>query len=83
MIFFLQNDLIIDLPRRRKQTARYGGHENMDLSDLESSDSDDDGGKGRRKSRRSKKMEEENEEDVDYYTRSDCFRVEKMILVFG
>ncbi len=38
----LQNDLIIEMPRKRKQTRRFGGQE-MDLdniSDLDSSDSE-------------------------------------------
>ena len=42
LVRFFQNDLIIEMPRRRQQTKRFGGQE-MDLdniSDLDSSDSE-------------------------------------------
>ena len=42
MYGYFQNDLIIEMPRKRQQTKRFGGQE-MDLdniSDLDSSDSE-------------------------------------------
>ena len=65
----------------------------MEMSDIESSSSSDDEGGTRvgRKSRRKKRSK--NDEDVDYageelvrgenYWRSECFKVEKNLLVYG
>ncbi|XP_041376531.1 chromodomain-helicase-DNA-binding protein 8-like isoform X2 [Gigantopelta aegis] len=90
-----KNNLIIDLPRRRKQTSRYGNEDGMmEISDVESSSSSDEDGGGRsnRKSSRRKKNKK-NDDDVDYageelvkgenYWRSECFKVEKNLLVYG
>ena len=42
ILTYFQNDLIIEVPRRRQQTRRFGGQEmNLDnISDLDSSDSE-------------------------------------------
>lgn len=90
-----QNDLIIEEPRQRRQTTRYGNQDNVvDMSELEtSSDTDDEeGGQGRR-GRRSKKRRNRDPKDEDFeapedgaegrYTRAECFRVEKNLLVYG
>ena len=88
-----QNDLIMEMPRQRKQTARYGNQDVMEnMSELDSSDSDEyPGGKGKNKGKKpGKKGKRRGEDDsevedgpVDYYTRSDCFKVEKNLLVYG
>ena len=108
----IQNDLIIEMPRKRKQTARYGNQDSiLDMSELDTSDTDyeegdDVGGTGTRgKGKRNKKKEEKEEkrrtgrrgrrprdEEVDgdnvdvptgTYTRSEYFKVEKHLLVYG
>ena len=89
--------LIQDLPRQRKQTSRYvvsneGGDMMDNLSEFDSSadsDFDDEGAYMRgKKSERLKKrrrfVEKEGAEGpFDFYSRSDCFRVEKCLLHFG
>ncbi len=141
----LQNDLIIEMPRKRQQTRRFGGQEmNLDnISDLDSSDSEaaelaeemglqtraaNKRAKGKsehlhssfeshftrsphmcckicrddlfpwavrvrfftdtRSSRKSRRNQEDydfsiGEDDDGRYNRSDCFKVEKMLLVYG
>ena len=86
------------MPRQRKQTARYGNQDSiLDMSELETtSDSDYDEEKesqklgrgarkgGKRRGRRPK--DEDVEGDVDGaqgYTRSEFFKVEKNLLVYG
>ena len=106
-----QNDLIVQEPRRRKQTARYGNQDQiMDMSELETSDSDYDEekemgnqalGRGRRNikgrgeaigTRRGGRRGRRGREDDDgmdgelpngTYVRSECFKVEKHLLVYG
>lgn len=94
----VQNELIIQEPRLRKQTARYGNDETaMEMSELESSShsEDDDEGTGltRRGKKSSKKGRNRNkDEDADFdgedfygsgYGRPECFKVEKNLLVYG
>ena len=102
----------MELPRRRKQTARYGGQDNLELSDLESTDSDASNaststittttgeiptgketrastkkkrGKGKKNLRSSDPDNYSDEEfsSAGLYNRSDLFRVEKLVLVYG
>ena len=92
---FLQNDLIIEQPRVRKQTTRFGGQDAaLEMSDLESSGSDDDDGTGTGKgkkgkgtrSRKARSREEDfepGEEISGNYLRAECFKVEKHLLVYG
>lgn len=90
--FLIQNALIIEEPRQRRQTARYGKEESVvDMSDLESSsDSDSEMRFSCRKGRKSRRGRG-NDDDYTYndgissegYTRSDCFKVEKHLLVYG
>ncbi|XP_025076427.1 chromodomain-helicase-DNA-binding protein 8-like isoform X4 [Pomacea canaliculata] len=87
-----KNALIIEEPRQRRQTARYGKEESVvDMSDLESSsDSDSEMRFSCRKGRKSRRGRG-NDDDYTYndgissegYTRSDCFKVEKHLLVYG
>ncbi len=91
------------MPRKRKQTARYGNQDLLkDMSDLETSDSDEDydgngvsrgnkklkSGKLGRPSRRGRRPR--GDEDFEFedvpegcFARSDCFKVEKNLLVYG
>ncbi|XP_050399765.1 chromodomain-helicase-DNA-binding protein 9 isoform X2 [Patella vulgata] len=84
-----RNDLIIEQPRRRKQTARFGNDDNVvDMSELESSsDSDDENKSSKRKSKRGRKKDDDEDFNEDYtgdgYCRSECFKVEKMLLIYG
>ena len=95
-----QNDLIIEMPRRRKQVARYGKQdEAVHISDLETSGSDADYDEGTlslsQRGGRRKKRGGRHGHDYDDgsammsanvgegYSRSDCFNVEKLLLVFG
>ena len=92
----LQKELIIVEPRQRRQTNRYGNDETvMEISDLEStsgSDNEKDGSattKQSKKSKKQKKTKEEDDEDYandvpgDKYDRAECFKVEKLLLVYG
>ncbi|KAK3608042.1 hypothetical protein CHS0354_031028 [Potamilus streckersoni] len=94
-----RNELIVEEPRVRKQTARYGNNDNIvDMSELESSsnsdDEEDSGGRkkekgGRRgRSRRGRRgdMDEDFQGDDmcgNGYGRSELFKVEKHLLVYG
>ncbi|XP_013394879.1 chromodomain-helicase-DNA-binding protein 8 isoform X2 [Lingula anatina] len=89
-----RNELIIEMPRQRKQTARYGDQNAMmeNMSELESSSDDDDNGvstgkpgkkKGRRGRRRNDEEFDDDEVEPGVYTRAECFRVEKNLLVYG
>ena len=98
------------MPRKRKQTARYGNQNLLDeMSDLGSSDSDEEfdenaaagerlglgrgrgrggrmSGRGGRRGRRGRGDDENFEMDdapEGLYTRSECFKVEKSLLVYG
>ncbi|XP_074646816.1 chromodomain-helicase-DNA-binding protein 8-like isoform X2 [Tubulanus polymorphus] len=104
-----KNDLIIEQPRARKQTARYGNEDSiLDMSDLslDSEDSEnneyeeeDSKGKGKgknkekimkrtRRSRKQKALDDAQQQIKDAnpngcYTRSEFFKVEKNLLVYG
>jgi len=75
----------MDVPRQRKVTSRYGKHDSMlHMSDLDSSNSDDDDLHGRVKKAKRKKRQAGREVDGSIvYTRAECFKVEKNLLVFG
>lgn len=67
----LQNTLVIDTPRIRKQTRHFSNKDDdmVEFSDLESDDED------RPRARR--------QDRKNGYGRTDCFRVEKHLLVYG
>ncbi|XP_067933470.1 chromodomain-helicase-DNA-binding protein 8-like [Watersipora subatra] len=92
----VKSDLIIVEPRRRKQTKRFGGHGSAQLeeiSDLDtSSDSDADDRKLSTKAARGRKSRARKDDDFEIddnapppgcYARPECFKVEKMLLVYG
>lgn len=72
-----QNTLVIDTPRVRKQTRHYSSvkeEEMMEFSELESDE--DEPSKPSSKPRRP-------QDKAQGYPRSECFRVEKNLLVYG
>lgn len=75
-----QNTLVIDTPRVRKQTRQYSSlrGEGGDLSDL---DSDDEYPPAN--SRQSRASRRSDRHSGGGYGRTDCFRVEKHLLVYG
>jgi hypothetical protein len=102
----LQNDLIIEMPRQRKQVCRYGKQdEAVRISDLETSDSEAEedenngaaaaaagtglrgtGGKRRRRGGRDKDFDDAPfmpDKGSEGFSRSDCFTVEKNLLIYG
>lgn len=92
----LQNELIIQEPRQRKQTARYGNDDSMmEISDLDSTSNSDDEDEESRKTRSGIKKrgrpgrkrrgsdDDYDADDAEGYGRSDCFKVEKNLLVYG
>lgn len=73
----LQNTLVIDTPRVRKQTRHYSSvkeDEMLEFSELESDE--DEPSKPTTKPRRP-------QDKAQGYPRSECFRVEKNLLVYG
>lgn len=83
-------------PRSRKKIQRFGGHENLDpsnVSDLDSSDDSDEEGRrggGKRRSSRRRRgdddedyMEDEREVEYGTWSKSELFRLEKSFLTFG
>ena len=63
----LQDERIIDAPRQRKQTKRFGNEDiDFEMSDLDSEEEDSDMMPRRRA-----------------WTRVECFRVEKNLLIYG
>ncbi|KAL3860710.1 hypothetical protein ACJMK2_010796 [Sinanodonta woodiana] len=94
-----RNELIVEEPRVRKQTARYGNNDNIvDMSELESSSNSDDeedssgkkkekgGRRGRSRRGRRGDMDEDFQADDmcgNGYGRSELFKVEKHLLVYG
>jgi hypothetical protein len=104
LIAILQNDLIIEMPRQRKQVCRYGKQdEAVRISDLETSDSEVEedenngtaaagsgqrgvGGKRRRRGARDKDLDDAPfmpDKTREGFSRSDCFTVEKNLLIYG
>lgn len=72
-----QNTLVIDTPRVRKQTRHYSSvkeDEMLEFSELESED--DEPSRPASKPRRP-------QDKAQGYPRSECFRVEKNLLVYG
>lgn len=70
----IQESLVIDTPRVRKQTRHYNSFEDdelMEFSELDS-DSEERPCRTRRLGERSRR-----------YLRAECFRVEKNLLIFG
>lgn len=75
--FFFKNTLVIDTPRVRKQTRHFSSvkeDEMLEFSDLESDE--DEPCKPTSKPRRP-------QDKAQGYPRSECFRVEKNLLVYG
>ncbi|XP_053402464.1 chromodomain-helicase-DNA-binding protein 8-like isoform X5 [Mercenaria mercenaria] len=88
-------ELIVDEPRVRKRTARYGNNDSLaDMSDLGSeSDSDEDGSRKGKKGRRGRRGDDDDEDFEKErhrakpagtgYGRSELFKVEKGLLHYG
>lgn len=72
-ICLLQNSLVIDTPRVRKQTRPFSATKD-ELAEL--SEGESDGDETKPKFRR-------NNERLNSYGRTECFRVEKNLLVYG
>ena len=73
----VQNNLVIDTPRVRKQTRHFSTLRDDDLvefSDLESEDEE---------RPRSRRHDRHHHAWHHAYGRTDCFRVEKHLLVYG
>lgn len=74
----IQNKLIIEQPRRRKQTRRFGGHtQDLEVVAEIGSDSDSDYDEKVQSRRQKRKSKNKN------WARKDFFRVEKHLLTFG
>ncbi|XP_015793545.1 chromodomain-helicase-DNA-binding protein 7 isoform X2 [Tetranychus urticae] len=91
-----KNDLIVQEPRRRTQTKRFGQDEQMlEISDADSSDEDEEnvstrtrGGKTKfklKKGKRGREREDEFMEDFapGNWTKAECYQVEKGLLCYG
>nr|QVX32607.1 CHD6/7/8/9 [Platynereis dumerilii] len=92
-----KDNLIIEMPRQRKQTARYGNQDmlsEMEEAEYDSEDEDDETqrGKGKKGMRPPGKRGRKNKEDDFFdpdeecgglYGRSEMFKVEKNVLVYG
>lgn len=90
-----QNELIIQEPRRRTQTRRFGTDDIIDLSELESSDEDDENvssrTRGGSKKGSKKGLKGRGRDDEDFmedlppgnWTRAECYKMEKGLLTFG
>lgn len=92
--FVFQRELIVDEPRVRKRTARYGNNDNLDLgSDLGSdSDTDEEGNRKAKKGRRGRRGDDDDDFEKERhrakpsgtgYGRSELFKVEKGLLHYG
>lgn len=90
--FLPQNELIVQEPRRRTQTRRFGTDDIIDLSELESSDEDDENISSRtRGSKKGSKKGKRGRDDDDFmddlppgnWTRAECYKMEKGLLTFG
>lgn len=69
----LQNSLVIDTPRVRKQTRPFSATKD-ELAELSEGDSDAD---------ETKPKLRRNYDRLNSYGRTECFRVEKNLLVYG
>ena len=70
----LQESLVIDRPRVRKQTKHYNSFEEDELMEFSELDSDSD-----ERPTRSRRLSDKTRR----YLRAECFRVEKNLLIFG
>lgn len=70
----LQESLVIDTPRVRKQTRHYNSFEDDELMEFSELDSDSE-----EKPCRTRRLGERTRR----YLRAECFRVEKNLLIFG
>ena len=77
MITLQDKQLIMDEPRKRKQTKRFGNIDGdaMEMSDLDSDDETYEPNKS--KSKASQYIER------TAWTRVECFKVEKLLLIYG
>lgn len=73
--------MIVDEPRKRKQTRRFGNDTDatMDMSDLDS----DDETYEPHKPGKSGKLAQLGPIERAAWTRVECFKVEKLLLVYG
>lgn len=70
----LQESLVIDTPRVRKQTRHYNSFEEDELMEFSELDSDSE-----ERPCRSRRLAERSRR----FLRAECFRVEKNLLIFG
>ena len=70
----LQESLVLDRPRVRKQTKHYNSFEEDELMEFSELDSDSD-----ERPTRSRRLNDKTRR----YLRAECFRVEKNLLIFG
>jgi hypothetical protein len=96
-VIYLQNELIIEQPRARRQTTRYGNQDLLNMSELDTtseSSNDEDGnnekikGKKGKSGRKKKKLKvdldaENTPVEDGVYSRGEFFKVEKNLLVYG
>lgn len=73
LVPFLQNSLVIDTPRVRKQTRPFSATKD-ELAELSEGESDSD---------ETKPKLRRNYDRLNSYGRTECFRVEKNLLVYG
>lgn len=73
-LLHLQESLVIDRPRVRKQTKHYNSFEEDELMEFSELDSDSD-----ERPTRSRRLNDK----ARRYLRAECFRVEKNLLIFG
>uniref|UniRef100_A0A672UUM7 Chromodomain helicase DNA binding protein 8 n=1 Tax=Strigops habroptila TaxID=2489341 RepID=A0A672UUM7_STRHB len=73
-----KNNLVIDTPRVRKQTRHFSTLRDDDLVEFSDLDSEDE---EKPRARRHERHQQHNLQQV--YGRTDCFRVEKHLLVYG
>lgn len=92
-----RNDLIVQEPRRRTQTKRFGADDGVvDMSDMESDSEDDEnissrtrggktrGGKSRRRGRFDTEFDDDYAQEIGFgWSRAEYFKVEKALLTFG
>lgn len=80
MFYFQDKQLIVDEPRKRKQTRRFGndGDATVELSDLDSDDETYEPYKNK-----SGKSVNLGPIERAAWTRVECFKVEKLLLVYG
>jgi hypothetical protein len=82
-----KDERIIYEPRRRTQTKRFGGPEDFDESESDTSDTNDGEEGGKKRGRKGKKGNKEdnssNYPPENAWSRDECYKVEKNLLIYG